>query len=60
MRSDSLNKNEYVDWVIGLKKKIRSTQVKAAVSVNREMLYLYWEIGKSISQKSTNRIGGVP
>src|SRR5680860_272600 len=51
MGIDSLNTNEYVEWVRGLKEKIRSTQIKAAVSVNREMLYLYWEIGKSISHK---------
>lgn len=51
MSLDSLSTSEYFNWVNDLKDKILSTQIKAAVSVNREMLCLYWEIGKSISVK---------
>lgn len=43
--------NEYRDWIIELKSKIHSTQLKAAISVNKELLSLYWDIGKSISSK---------
>jgi predicted nuclease of restriction endonuclease-like (RecB) superfamily len=39
------------DWVIYLKNRIRSAQLKAAVTVNAGMINLYWEIGKSIYQK---------
>jgi len=42
---------EYINWVIELKKLISSSQIKASLSVNREMLAMYWEIGKSISEK---------
>ncbi len=42
---------EYKDWVISLKNRIRSSQLKASVSVNTEMILLYWEIGKSIYEK---------
>lgn len=31
--------------------KVRSAQLKAAVSVNSEMILLYWEIGKDIVEK---------
>jgi len=46
---------EYIQWVRGLKSKFRQTQLKAAVSVNRELLAYYWELGAEISerQKST-------
>ena len=42
---------EYINWLIELKKLINSSQIKASLSVNREMLVMYWEIGKSISEK---------
>ena len=42
---------EYISWVNELKNLIQKTQIKAAISVNRELLGLYWTIGKSISEK---------
>ena len=42
---------EYINWVIELKRLINSSQIKASLSVNREMLAMYWEIGKSVSEK---------
>jgi predicted nuclease of restriction endonuclease-like (RecB) superfamily len=42
---------EYINWVVELKQLINSSQIKASLSVNREMLTMYWEIGQSISQK---------
>ncbi|ADI37899.1 putative uncharacterized protein [Waddlia chondrophila 2032/99] len=38
----------YVKFVTHLKLKIRSAQFKAALAVNRELIRLYWEIGKEI------------
>ena len=43
----------YKDWLIGLKGKIRSAQLKAAVAVNSELIMLYWDLGKMISEKQT-------
>ena len=34
-----------------VKLRIKSSQLKAAVSVNRELISLYWEIGRSIQEK---------
>ena len=45
-----LNK-EYSNWIKELKSLIKSSQIKASLSVNRELLALYWNIGKSISEK---------
>jgi len=42
---------EYTLTLAMLKKQIQESQVKAAFSVNRELLKLYWTIGEIISQK---------
>ncbi len=48
----TLKKNiEYIKWVNELKNLIQKTQIKAAITVNKELLSLYWKIGKSISEK---------
>lgn len=36
-----------------MKKKIQTTQLKAAVKVNQELLFLYWEIGNLMLEKQT-------
>ena len=36
---------------VALKDKIRSAQIKAALSVSEQMIRLYWDIGKSIVEK---------
>lgn len=51
MDLDRFKTSEYTNWIADLKNKIQSAQLKAALSVNRELLSLYWEIGKSISFK---------
>jgi len=38
----------YADFLSDLKNQIRSTQVKAALSVNSELVLLYWRIGRDI------------
>ena len=42
---------EYSSFITQLKTKIRSAQLKAATSVNREMISLYWDIGRDIVDK---------
>ncbi len=41
----------YVDLLTDLKARIRSAQVKAAISVNRELVSLYWRIGREILKR---------
>jgi predicted nuclease of restriction endonuclease-like (RecB) superfamily len=38
----------YTELITSLKARIRSAQVKAAFSVNRELIHLYWQIGSDI------------
>lgn len=43
----------YNKWITALKEKVRSSQLKAAVSVNRELIRLYWDLGQMITEKQT-------
>jgi predicted nuclease of restriction endonuclease-like (RecB) superfamily len=44
----------YAELLDTLKAKIRSSQVKASVSVNTELIKLYWEIGLEIAQRQND------
>jgi predicted nuclease of restriction endonuclease-like (RecB) superfamily len=41
----------YDDFLRDLKDRIRTAQVRAALSVNRELVLLYWQIGRDILQR---------
>lgn len=45
---------DYKQWLIDLKKRIRQSQLKAAVKVNSELINLYWSMGKDIVEKQEN------
>ena len=41
---------EYAVWLKGLKTKIRSVQVRAALAASRELILFYWEQRGYITQ----------
>ncbi len=41
----------YREFLAELKTRVRSAQLKAAVSVNSEMIQLYWDIGRAIVER---------
>jgi predicted nuclease of restriction endonuclease-like (RecB) superfamily len=43
--------NTYFAFLDGVKRRIRQAQVKAALSVNYELILLYWHIGREIPQR---------
>jgi len=43
--------DNYKKWLAELKQKVCTVQIKAAVTVNNEMLRFYWELGASIVEK---------
>ena len=45
-----MNNNDYVNVVEKIKKQIRSAQHRAILNANKEMLILYWNIGKVINE----------
>lgn len=38
----------YTDWLADLKTRIHTAQQRAALAVNRELVLLYWQIGRDI------------
>ena len=48
----------YQNWLVELKEKIRNSQIQAALKVNTEMLALYWEIGKELTEKQAQSSWG--
>jgi hypothetical protein len=50
-RPCEISPTNYTKFLISLKTKIRSAQFKGAIAVNRELIKLYWEIGKDIFEK---------
>lgn len=38
----------YTDWLADLKKRIHNAQQRATLAVNRELVLLYWQIGRDI------------
>jgi hypothetical protein len=58
MTSERITGQEYSQWLAQLKEKIRSRQLGAALKVNRELLSLYWELGKAISEKQAQASWG--
>ena len=47
----NLKDTAYKQWLTELKTKIRSTQIKAAIAVNTELILFYWELGRMLSEK---------
>ena len=47
---DSISK-DYTSWLVGLKNKILSAQLKAATVVNSALIQFYWNLGKEIVEK---------
>lgn len=45
--------DDYKKWITEIKSKIRSAQMKAALSVNTVVIEFYWDLGKMISEKQT-------
>jgi predicted nuclease of restriction endonuclease-like (RecB) superfamily len=44
----------YSSFLQDLKERIRHAQVKAALSVNRELVLLYWQIGREILSRQAS------
>ncbi len=48
LKNDSLIPSGYPAFLADLKERIRTAQVKAGLAVNRELVLLYWRIGRDI------------
>jgi len=45
----------YADWLVDLKGRIQTAQQRAALAVNRELVLLYWQIGRDILERQAQQ-----
>jgi len=48
---EKTSNNEYTEWLVDLKKQIKHSQVRTALSVNSQLIFLYWDLGRQIVEK---------
>ncbi len=46
-----IEQNKYQDFLVQIKSRIQTAQIRAVLSVNIELIYLYWDIGQMIDKK---------
>jgi len=46
-----IEKNKYLDFLAQIKTRIQTSRVRAVLSVNAELIYLYWDIGRMIDTR---------
>jgi len=51
MKDNSILTPEYKRWLIELKSKIQSSQLKASLAINSTLIQFYWELGQMITEK---------
>lgn len=47
--------NGYANWLTELKTRIHSSQQRAGLSVNRELILLYWQIGRDFLERQAQQ-----
>ena len=58
MKNNFISTNDYKQFIQYVKQTIQTAQIKAAISVNRELLNLYWNLGKRIVEKQKQTAWG--
>jgi len=53
MKSSSPSDHDYQGFVVELKDRITAARTSAARAVNRDLVLLYWDIGRGIAEKQT-------
>lgn len=48
------SESSYSDMLTEVKSRIHVSRIKAAISVNRELIQMYWDIGKAIAQRQAD------
>ena len=57
MSNQEIIPSGYMEFLIEMKKQIREGRIRAAISVNSELVMLYWKIGRSILDEQNERAG---
>lgn len=51
----ALSSSEYEEFLHSLKERIHQAQVRAVLAANRELILLYWQIGREILERQTDQ-----
>jgi predicted nuclease of restriction endonuclease-like (RecB) superfamily len=51
MPNKTIIEKDYAEFLQSLKKRVRQAQIRAMLSVNRELVLLYWQIGREILER---------
>ncbi len=51
MANEIITTKEYRDWLIDIKRRVQSAQLKAATAVNTALLEFYWSLGADITER---------
>ena len=54
--SENNNSRSYKKWLLDLKQRYQSQQIKAAIQVNRALLEFYWSLGRDIAERQLENV----
>ena len=55
--SNTLSNESYTDLIKNLKQEISKACIRAHLAVNKELIVLYWNIGKLILERQNKKVG---
>ena len=55
---EPLAPDSYAQFLADLKRRIQAAQLRASVAVNRELVLLYWQIGRDILERQQRETWG--
>ena len=58
MENEIITTKEYRDWLVDVKRRVQSAQLKAATAVNTTLLEFYGSLGADIAEKQKNTAWG--
>ncbi len=59
IHDDALRLNkDYVDFFSGIKERLKTAQIRAALAANHELIKFYWELGRDLIEKQKNHQWG--
>ncbi len=58
MKSNQIITSDYKEWLSQIKQKFQSSQIKASIQVNSNLLEFYWNLGNEIVEKQKNSTWG--
>ncbi len=47
----AIEKREYQEFLVQIKNRVQTAQMRAVLTVNAELIYLYWDIGRMIDKR---------